>query len=65
MLSKRTLMRAHLAKRLDGSSTWTVAFQGIALGPDIVLLAMSVEPFMEIGRQIKADSPFPYTVVSG
>lgn len=65
MLSKRALMRALLAKRLDGKTGWPVELQGIALGPDIALWALSAEPFVEIGRQIKDDSPFASTIVSG
>lgn len=65
MLAKRSLMRALLARRLDGQATWPVEFQGIALGTDVALLAISAEPFVEVGRRIKAASPFGFTVVSG
>lgn len=65
MLAKRSLMRALLEKRLDGKTTWTVELQAIALGSDIALLAISAEPFVEIGQLIKDGSPFDSTVVSG
>jgi hypothetical protein len=65
MLAKRSLMRANVARRLEGRAGWPVELQTIALGPDIALLAISAEPFNEIGRQIREGSPFPFTVVSG
>lgn len=65
MLAKRATMRAALAHDLAGRTDYRVEIHGIGLGSDIALVAMAAEPFVEIGRQIKRDSPFPYTLVSG
>lgn len=65
MLAKRSTMRAGLARQLAGTHIRDVEIQGIALGPDIALLALSAEPFSEIGMAIKERSPFPSTLVSG
>lgn len=63
--AKRTSMRAGLAARLAAQDAWPVEMQGIALGSDVALLAMAIEPFSEIGLAIKAGSPFVHTLVSG
>jgi len=65
MLAKRATMRAGLARDLEGTSERAVEIQGFALDSDIALLAISAEPFAELGLRIKADSPFASTLVSG
>lgn len=65
MRAKRAGMRARLARKVSASAAWSVEIQGIALGQDIALFAAAVEPFVEIGRQVKQASPFPGTLFSG
>jgi hypothetical protein len=65
MLAKRASMRANLAKRLAGTTTWTVEMYATAIGDDIALLAMATELFTSIGLAIKERSPFAQTLVSG
>lgn len=65
MLAKRTGMRESLARSVTHQPHRNVTFQGLALGPDIALIAIAAEPFSEIGRRVKDASPFPYTLFSG
>lgn len=65
MHTKRSGMRAGLARRITEIPSWEVSVQGIALGDDIVLQAIAAEPFVLIGRQVKDRSPFAYTLFSG
>ena len=65
MQAKRASMRARLARRLSGTSTWTVEMYATAIGDDTVLFAMAAEPFSSIGRAIKDRSPFAQTLFSG
>ena len=65
MLAKRAGMRAGLARKVADRETWPVELHGIALGNDIALIGMAAEPFAETGMQIKGQSPFPHTLVSG
>ncbi|MGI8484712.1 MAG: hypothetical protein ACR2OU_10670 [Thermomicrobiales bacterium] len=65
MQAKRASMRANLAQRLSGVSTWPVEMYATTIGDDIALLAMATEPFTTIGLAIKERSPFAQTLVSG
>jgi hypothetical protein len=65
MQAKRASMRANLAQRLAGATTWAVEMYATAIGDDIALLAMATEPFTSIGLAIKERSPFAQTLVSG
>lgn len=65
MLAKRAAMRADLARQSHGRTHRTFELQAFALGPDIVLLGMPGEPFVEIGLAIKGASTFAHTLFSG
>ncbi len=65
MRSKRTAMRAQLSEQLQGQTHRTLEAQAIVIGDDIALVAMPGEPFAEIGMDVKARSPFKYTLFSG
>ena len=65
MLSKRTTMRAGLARQLHGQTHRTFQAQAFAIGPDIAIMGMPGEPFAEIGLAVKRDSPFEHTLFSG
>lgn len=65
MLAKRAGMRADLARRNEGRTHRSVTVQVFAIGDQIALPAAPGEPFCEIGRRVKAGSPFPYTLFAG
>ena len=65
MLAKRAGMRANLSRQLAGTASWPVEVHAIAIGNEIALLGMAVEPFSAIGIAIKEQSPFATTLVSG
>lgn len=65
MLAKRAAMRADLARRLAGQTHRRVEAQVFAIGEQVALLAVPGEPFVEIGLQVKRNSPFEHTLFSG
>ncbi len=65
MLAKRAGMRAELARRNEGHTHRSVIVQTFTIGDQIALPAVPGEPFCEIGRRVKAGSPFPYTLFAG
>jgi hypothetical protein len=65
MLCKRAAMRAELARDVEGRTHRDVELQGIALGNEIALVGMPLEPFVEIGGKVKGASPFKHTLFSG
>jgi hypothetical protein len=60
----RAGMRAQKARLIHGQSHIERQMQGIRIGP-IALLSIQDEPFVEIGQQIVAGSPFAHTLFSG
>ncbi|MGB3307312.1 MAG: neutral/alkaline non-lysosomal ceramidase N-terminal domain-containing protein [Thermomicrobiales bacterium] len=65
MKAKRASMRHILAQHINQQEAWPVEIYATAIGDDIALLGMSVEPFAAIGLGIQAGSPFKQTLVSG
>ena len=65
MLSKRTWMRAGLARQLYGQTERVLQAQAFVIGQDIALVAIPGEPFAEIGMAVKRASPFKHTLFSG
>lgn len=65
MLAKRAAMRADLARRNEGNTHRTVTLQAFTIGDQIALPVVPGEPFCQIGMQVKASSPFPYTLFAG
>jgi hypothetical protein len=65
MLSKRTGMRAQLARELQEKSHLTFEAQAFTIGSDIAISCMPGEPFVQIGMGVKDRSPFKYTLFSG
>jgi neutral ceramidase len=65
MTCKRAAMRAQLARDVQGKTHRALDLHGIAIGDDIVLIAMPGEPFVEIGLAVKRGSPFKHTLFSG
>jgi len=63
-LVRRASMDLMLAQRRSGADFIPTELQAIRLGP-VAFVAMPVEPFAEIGVDIKSRSPFPATFVSG
>jgi hypothetical protein len=63
-LVRRASMELTLARKRTEGDFIPVEIQAIRIGP-VALVAMPVEPFAEIGVEIKARSPFPATFVSG
>ncbi len=57
-------MRADRARLYHGRSHIEWQLQGIRIGP-IALISIPGEPFIEIGQQIAARSPFAHTLFSG
>ncbi|HWV34122.1 MAG TPA: neutral/alkaline non-lysosomal ceramidase N-terminal domain-containing protein [Thermomicrobiales bacterium] len=65
MKAKRASMRHILAQQINQQEAWPVEIYATAIGDDIALLGMSVEPFAAIGLAIQGGSPFKQTLVSG
>lgn len=65
MSAKRAKMRAQIARELSGQTHRTFEAQVFAIGNEIALLGMPGEPFVEIGQQVKQNSPFKHTLFSG
>jgi hypothetical protein len=60
----RAGMRAQRARLIQGQTHIERQMQGIRVGP-VAFLSIQDEPFIEIGQQIVAGSPFPHTLFSG
>jgi hypothetical protein len=60
----RAGMRAQRARLIQGQTHIERQMQGIRVGP-VAFLSVQDEPFIEIGQQIVAGSPFPHTLFSG
>ena len=65
MQAKRVKMRADMARELRGQTHRTFEAQVFAIGAKIALAAIPGEPFVEIGLQIKKQSPIEHTLFSG
>jgi hypothetical protein len=65
MLHKRAAMRAETARKYQGQTHAESELQVFTIGDRVALVAVSGEPFVEIGLAIKRDSPFPHTLFSG
>lgn len=65
MKAKRASMRYLLARDINRQDAWPIEIYATAIGGDIALLGMSVEPFAAIGLAIQEASPFAQTLVSG
>ena len=65
MQAKRASMRYRLARDINSQEAWPIEIYATAIGDDIALLGMSVEPFAAIGLAIQERSPFAQTLVSG
>ena len=65
MQAKRVKMRADMARELRGQTHLTFEAQVFAIGAKIALAAIPGEPFVEIGLQIKKQSPIEHTLFSG
>lgn len=65
MRCKRTAMRAELARSVQGNTHREVEAQAIAIGDDIVIVAVPGEPFVQIGLGVRSGSPFTSTLFSG
>lgn len=61
---RRATMEQTLALKRAGTASVPIEFQAIRLG-SAALVAMPVEPFAEIGVEVKSRSPFPMTFFSG
>jgi hypothetical protein len=60
----RAAMRAQRARLIQGESHIERQMQGIRIG-SVALISIQDEPFVEIGQQIAAESPFEHTLFSG
>lgn len=65
MSAKRAKMRAQIARELSGQTHRTFEAQVFAIGSEIALFGMPGEPFVEIGQQVKQNSPFKHTLFCG
>jgi hypothetical protein len=63
-LARRAILDLYITHRRSQSDRIGVEFQAIRLGPT-ALVGIPVEPFAEIGREVKALSPFATTFFSG
>ncbi len=65
MKAKRASMRYRLACEINSQDAWPIEIYATAIGDEIALLGLSVEPFAAIGLAIQQGSPFGQTLVSG
>lgn len=63
-LARRATLDLRIAEQRSQGNELTVEFHAIRLGP-VALVGLPVEPFAEIGAQVKAQSPFATTFFSG
>lgn len=64
MLAKRSRMRAERARRYAGQTHTPLELQAIRID-DIAIVGMPGEPFVQIGKAVKSNSPFAHTLFSG
>jgi len=60
----RASILVNRSRMLNGASHVERQLQAIRVGP-VVFISMPDEPFIEIGQEIAAASPFPHTLFSG
>jgi hypothetical protein len=63
-MARRADIQLRMADDFGGRTSAGVRTHFIAFG-DVVLVGCNIEPFCEIGMEIKRDSPFPITFMSG
>lgn len=63
-MARRADIQLRMAEDFGGSRTASVRAHFITFG-DIALIGCNIEPFCEIGMNIKKNSPFPITCMSG
>ena len=63
-LARRATLELRIAEQRSEGGDLNVEFHAIRLGP-VALVALPVEPFAEIGAEVKARSPFATTFFSG
>jgi hypothetical protein len=65
MQAKRAKMRSEIAHQLRGQTHRIFEAQLFTIGDNIALVGIPGEPFVEIGLQVKRESPFQHTLFSG
>ena len=65
MSAKRAKMRVDLAHQYHDKTHRTFVAQAFVIGDEIALLGIPGEPFVEIGLQVKQNSPFKHTLFGG
>ena len=60
----RASILVNRSRMLNNASRTQVELQGIRIG-SVAFLSLPDEPFIEIGQEIAAASPFPHTLFSG
>ena len=63
-LARRATLEMRITEQRSQGQNLEIEFQGMRLGP-VALLGLPVEPFAQIGEQVKAQSPFATTLFSG
>lgn len=63
-LARRATLELRIAEQRSDGETLSIEFHAIRLGP-VALVGIPVEPFAEIGVEVKAQSPFATTFFSG
>jgi hypothetical protein len=63
--AKRAKQDEKIARQFSHKETHPIEVQIFALLPDVALVAIPGEPFVEIGMRIKKRSPFEHTLFSG
>ena len=62
--TKGLVMRAERAEAFAGVDTYPLEIHGLRIGP-LAFVGVPLEPFIDLGREIVAASPFAQTFVSG
>jgi hypothetical protein len=61
---RRATMELDMAKKFHGRTTYDVEIHVITIG-DTALVGIPIEPFCEIGIEIRNRSPYPFTLFGG
>lgn len=63
--AKRAKQDEKIARQFGHKETHPIELQIVTLSPNVAIIAIPGEPFVETGKQIKEESPYEFTLFSG